>query len=154
MLSRLLYGVHIWGTLSAWALRSLNAVYMSLLRKVAGQNWKGEAGRKLHTDLDVRLALAMPPLEHHIAQTRLVYLVQVLRSDATYLRALLATPQATEHGWTKIVLQNLTDLASFHRFKLKELGDPCLQSSAWSEFICKWPEQWKSLVKSWPLPII
>ena len=41
VLSRLQYGVHLWGSLSAWALRSLNAVYMSLLRRIAGQSWMG-----------------------------------------------------------------------------------------------------------------
>ena len=91
----------------------------------------------------------MPHFRHYISQRRLIYLVQLLRSNATFLKALLATPQATKSGWTHLLLQDLWSLARFHGKKLCELGDPCLNSQVWSDFICKWPRQWKELVKSW-----
>ena len=152
VLSRLLYCVHVWSNFSPWALRKLATVYHRLLRHIAGQSWRGELkdGKRYMSDLEIRVMLGMPPLEHLIAQRRLIYLIQLLRSDASYLRALLATQEATKHGWTKLLICDLSSFWSFHASRLQELGNPQHNSGAWACFIRSWPRQWKELVKMWP----
>ena len=146
--SRLLYNVHIWSVVPAWAVKKLNGPYMRALRRILGcVRYK----RVETTDHQVRRAVGAPSLECVIAQQRLHYLVQALTSPASTLRALLAcTSQAGETlPWVQSVVQDMRNIKRFHASKLQELGDPVDQWENWVNFITYYQTEWTSLIKSY-----
>ena len=84
--SRLLFNVHVWSSLSPWAVRRLNSDYMRVLRRVAVQP-KYKAGQ--WTDEKVRVCLNMPEIMCYISQNRLCYLAQLAKGRADTLLSLL-----------------------------------------------------------------
>ena len=149
VLSRLLMGVELWHKITAWAYRRINGVYMRLLRRIAG-HMRGtkKAGERI-SDERVRNLFGAPSLSRLIAQRRLTYLGQLLRSRATFLLSLLASREQRESGWTAQVLKDLRCLWRDKHNKLAELGDPLLAGDSWSRFICDHPREWKEIVKTW-----
>ena len=103
--SRLLFNVHVWSSLSPWAVRRLNGGYMRVLRRIAGQP-KYKAGQ--WTDEKVRVCLSMPEIMCYISQNRLCYLAQLAEGRADTLSSLLNV--SCHLPWVILVKQDLVQL--------------------------------------------
>ena len=145
LFSRLFLGVHTWSRLTLWALRRLSIPYMRILRRIGGMC---RGGPVCWSDEQVRLALGMPHVERIISQARLCYLGQLLRSRAHALKTLLGN-SSLNLPWTNMVRDDLNCFYKDCFSKVGSLGAPCDNPERWSEFILRYPRQWKLLVRSW-----
>eukprot|EP00972_Heterocapsa_arctica_P073014 10785066-Heterocapsa_arctica.AAC.1 len=125
----------------------INAVYMRVLRRIAGQMRHG--GEKHMCDADVRTALGMPSLNILIARRRLMLLSSVLRHNSQSVCALLATRvPGTQHGklpWVELVVADMLALQRGARGKLDDLGCPVANAAAWHAFVVRFPGAWHGL---------
>ena len=134
--SRLLFNVHVWSSLSPWAVRRLNGCYMRVLRRVAGQP-KYKAGQ--WTDEKVRVCLYMPEIMCYISQNRLCYLAHLAKGRADTLLRLVNV--SFQLPWVILVKHR------HHMFQ--SLGHPIDNAMVWADYITRFPHQWKRQVRSW-----
>ena len=146
--SRLLYNAHTWSSWTATMYCKLNAVYMRVLRRIAGA-CRFDASNKL-TDLDVRRRLGAPSMHCLIIRQRLTLLCTVLRDGSTSLKLLLATSGRGIDGekmpWVRLIRNDLERLYKCNRDKLMDLGSPLENPDAWNVFISSYPAAWKQYV--------
>ena len=148
--SRLLYNVAAWPVVPLSAYQMINAVYMRVLRRIAGRMRfsSGEHG----TDSVVRAALGMPSLSVLVARWRLRLLASTLRCNLKPASALLATRvPGTPHGklpWVELLIADMRALQRGARGKLDELGCPVECAAAWHSFVLRFPGAWRDLVRA------
>ena len=150
VVSRLVYCVHTWGTVSSMAYRRLNAVYMRGLRKIAGACRINHASAKAITDSQVREQLGAMSLQCLLVRRRLLLLSQVIRHGGVQLAALLSTKRSdgSQMMWTKQSLSDMQLLLANSRSKLDDLGDPQVWPHRWEQFIKCFPQQWAQIVRT------
>ena len=138
--SRLLFNVHVWSSLSPWAVRRLNGGYMRVLQRIAVQP-KYKACQ--WTDEKVRVCLNMPEIMCYISQNRLCYLAQLAEGRADTLLSLLN--MSCQLPWVILVKQDLVQLWTDRhrplatRSTMQRFGRTTLHGS----------HQWKRQVRSW-----
>lgn len=138
VLSRLLFNARV-VVPSARYLRTLNAVYMRVLRRIAGHCSFGE---KTISDIEVRRQLQMPSLDCFLVRARLRYLARLLRMrPASLLSFLTSRPCGVTMPWTDLVIEALR-VAWRQSTLCSQLPDPLSGSIAWTDFIlqdrCRW----------------
>ena len=150
--SRLLYNVQTWSKWSVAAYRRLNAMYMTVLRRISGKCRYNSSCDV--SDRDVRSYLNMPSLQCLIIRSRLSLLGAVLRSGISSLAAMLATALTSSSDgcfvrlpWVQLVREDLTMLFGFHACKLSDLGCPTMYPKKWLVFIAEFPHEWSVYVK-------
>jgi len=147
VMSRLIYNVHTWSTITRQMYVQLNAVYMRGLRRIADQ-CRYSAKSSTLTDHQVRLMLGAQSFQCLISQRRLQLLATILKHAPEQLRNLLAV---RTHGvplpWVQQVVADITQLRDYHAPKLDDLGDFVLNSASWSGFIVNYPSVWSIMVK-------
>ncbi|CAK0891389.1 unnamed protein product, partial [Prorocentrum cordatum] len=143
ILSRLLHNVHILVPTRRFTL-TINAVYMRVLRRIAGAP---RFGHTVH-DVTVRDRLGRASVDCLMMRARLRYLGRLLRSQPSALLAMLSTrPKDRPLPWAQLLT---TDM-----LKLRELVAPCSHlpcptagASIWTEFILASPGRWSGAVNA------
>jgi hypothetical protein len=141
VLARLLHNTQAWTSWSASLYRPLNAIYMRVMRKIAGACRFGQRG--VPSDDVVRQRLGVPSLQCLIIRRRLSLLVALLQSKTMPLVSLLAAVGGSlDHPrmpWALLITDDLSALAEFHRSRPSSLGLPCENAAAWESFITEYP---------------
>ena len=150
VMSRLLYNVHVWSTVTATTYAKLNTVYMRVLRRLSGLHWSGSVAGRVN-DLQVRRRLNAPSLESLIRQRRLLYFATLMRSDAHALISMLSVVDNDGSPllpWARVLFEDLRSLREFHGHKLGELGDPAGDILPWVRLASRYPRPWSELVNA------
>jgi hypothetical protein len=151
--SLLLFNVHVWSSISAWAYAKLNGVYMKVLRRICGcvRYAKSYDGCRNKSDLEVRVGLGANALWVVILGMRLTHLATIATMEDFCLSKLLdvaaPTADAARMPWINLVLEDLLVVWRFHGARLQELGDPRENIGNWLSFMGTYPLQWKQLLK-------
>ena len=142
VLSRLLFNVHI-VVPTARYVKVLNAVYMRVLRRMAGCCNYGE---KTISDIAVRKKLQLPSLDCLLVRARLRYLGRILRRKPPALLALLGSrPKDRQLPWSSLIADDLGIVWRQVSICAK-LPDPMHGSRDWVAFVSDDPKRWSSVV--------
>ena len=145
----MLHNTQAWTSWLASLYRPLNAVYMGVMRRIAGACRFGQRG--VPFDDEVRQRLGVPSLQCLIIRRRLSLLVALLQSKTMPLVSLLAAVgdsiDQPRMPWTLLIMDDLSALAEFHRSRLSSLGPPCENAAAWESFITEYPHVFKELIQ-------
>jgi len=149
--SRLFYNVHTWVANNSFALKTLNKVYMQVLRQICNKCRYQRHNNS--SDVAIRRLLRAPSLQCILRRKRLIYAGRLMQHSPLALRALLQTQVGPRKDqpvpW---VVQLLSDFACLKRFyitKLDEMPDPTMQPHAWTSLINEFPYEWKELVNGY-----
>ena len=135
VLSRLLYNVHCWSKLSVVAYKQLNAVYMSVIRRIAGTlRFSSQCNVK---DYEARKLIGAPSLQCLLIRARLCLLSSIVSSNISSLIAVLSVTSAggKRLPWVDMLIDDLVLFKKFYSWKLDELGDPLHNAGNWFAFI-------------------
>ena len=146
--SRLLYNMECWTKWTNLMYSRINAVYMRVLRRIAGMcRYNASCGAN---NSAVRRQLSAPSLKCIIVRRRLSLLRSVLIEGSPSLHSMLASvsdgSDSCKLPWVAQICADMRELQAFHAPKLVELGDPELYSDRWFEMIVSYGSWWKELV--------
>ena len=139
LLTRLLFNIHVLVP-SPRHLKCLNAVYMTVLRRIFGEP---RFAATPHTDREVREALRQPSIECLIARLRLKYCARLVRTRPQALIAILhARPKGNKLRWIHALETDAGFLRPHLPPDLPALADDPM---AWAHLMLD-EDAWKALV--------
>ena len=151
MFSRLFYNVHTWVANSSFAVKSLNKVYMQVLRQVCNK-CRYQASNNI-TDIAVRRLLKAPSIQCILRRKRLMYASRLMQHGPPALRALLQTrvgPRGDQlMPWVAQLLSDFSCLKRYYSAKLDGMPNPALRPQAWALLINEFPYEWQELVNGY-----
>ena len=151
IVSKLLFGVHVWSTFSGSARRALNKVYMKLWRRIAGDPNFGSAK---FSDLRVRQLLRIDSLDCAVRCRRLKYLSRIMHARVPELHALLnATNQkGTAQPWIRLIADDLAVLFRYLPRVFGSLPPPWIDAAPYWRLAGTFPNEWFSIVALYHTP--
>jgi len=149
--SRLFYNVHTWVANNTFAMKTLNKVYMQVLRQVCNK-CRYQARNNLD-DISVRRLLQAPTVQCILRRKRLIYAGRLMEHGPPALRALLQTQVGRRSDepvpWTAQLLSDFSCMKRYYRTKLDGMPAPTLQPKAWALLISDFPHEWRELVNGY-----
>ena len=146
VVSRLLYNVHVWSSLSRKSYASINTGYIRGLRRISGECKYSPTSTDM-TDHAVRAHLGAPSLQCLIMQRRLSLFGAILQYGPSCLHTLLSAARGDRIlPWVALLRRDLIQLQQFWAPKLDELGAVTECSARWAQFVCNHASEWKELV--------
>lgn len=146
--SRLFYNVCTWAIDSKFTIRTLNRVYMQVLRRIIDNSRFGAPGTL--SDIRVRRLLRQPSVECALARARLSYVARLLRTGSQSLQALLQFRGGCDGSlmlpWVKQVICDLRGLWCYYAMKLGSLPDPANDPNPWQDIMLNYRNEWAELV--------
>ena len=144
ILSRLLHNVHTW-VVSPKPLKTLNIVYMRVLRRIANQQRFNDQCE--HSDVEVRQSLAQPSIDCLLQRKRLDYMARLVYVRPRALWAILQSKPANKQiPWTKQAINDLQCLYDNVADARNALPMPGQDPSAWFDFMLNRADNWHALV--------
>ena len=130
------------------AVKKLNAVYMRVARRIAGDMRYGQ--NSCATSLQVREKLCIPSIECKMRQLRLKYLSRLCAHGPSILKILLACRGGVNAGsqmpWTKQILDDLSVIKAALSPILGAMPPPAVDPALWVNLICGFPREWHEIV--------
>ena len=146
--SRLFYNVHTWVTNSTFAIKTINKVYMQVLRQVCNK-CRHQAHNNL-SDIGVRQLLQAPSVQCILRRKRLIYAGRLMQHGPPALLALLQSRVGLQSiPWVAQLLSDFSYLKRYYSAKLGEMPDPKLQPRVWALLINEFPHEWRELVNGY-----
>jgi hypothetical protein len=133
--SRLFYNVCTWAAESKFTVRTLNRVYMQVLRRISDHSRFGAPGTL--SDIRVRRLLRQPSVECILAKASLSYVARLLRTGPQSLQALLQFRGGLDGTlmlpWVRQIINDLRGLQKYYTTKLAALPDPADDAKPWKD---------------------
>ena len=134
--------MHLW-TEDTKALRSLNVMFMRVLRRIAGEP---RFERCAHTDVQIRSSLGFVSIDCWLSRARLRYLGRIINSKPKSLLAALWLGRDTVLPWVQLVRQDMRVLYDSVSEVQLVLPSPSISPMAWFCFVRDCPNEWAALV--------
>jgi hypothetical protein len=155
ILSRLLFGTQSWTTLAVGAIKRINTVYMTVVRRI-GNAMRFKATDNI-SDYEARKAINAPSIECLLLRSRLLYLSSLARFGPRVLLGMLAAVVHDQPGsngvrrmsWATQITNDLRILKGFHSKKLAGMPDPVDSPTEWWMLVTRFPSEWRAIVKGY-----
>ena len=123
VMPRLFYNVHIWSSFQGKPRKILNAVYMRVLRRIAGDP---RYQRFSWTDSQVRSLWHVPSIDTYLRRWRLVYLSRLAAVDFNALHATLKLRGKLGEilSWTVMIVRDLCVLKLAFPIQFESMSSP------------------------------
>ena len=139
--SRLLFNACTWSQLSAKCFRTLNNLYMRVIRTVAGKrNYKDSPIR--WSDMQVLVDTSAPHLSVLLRWHRLRYLVRVFKYAPIALKHILSVLASSPTSWTGHVVKDLQSIWQSLESLYITMPDPATNVEKWFTAIGGDPQHW------------
>jgi len=147
IVSRLCYNSQTWPKLKLKARNTINAVYMRLWRRIAGDP---QCQNVTKTNREIRQMLQIPSIDCYLRKRRLKYAARVIKNGPPALIAALQTRTKTGEPtkWVQTVAEDIRILQAHPSLasKLRDMPKPENQLRPWLELFHSYPAEWSAIV--------
>ena len=146
VMPRLFYNVHVWSSFQGKPRKILNAVYMRVWRRIAGDP---RYQRTSWTDSQVRSLLQVPSIDTYLRRRRLVYLSRLAAVDFDALHATLQLRGKLGEilPWAAMITRDLCVLKRAFPIKFESMPSPQDGILPYWSIARDFPYEWKAIVR-------